>query len=140
MIGDHVRSLATHYDEGTEDDNDLIFSQRQLAQGRFCLLLSCLVLSCRMRDVLLCFVATSCGTSRRCVFSAMTEDRGDVLLEGASVPGKRTNYFSCLVLSCRVMHCIIEVVVMLDFMTMKGMLFVEPQDKTKTRYGKTFFL
>lgn len=48
VLGDHVRSLATHYDAGTEDDNGLTFSQRQLAAGRLCLflVLSCLGLYC----------------------------------------------------------------------------------------------
>ena len=43
-----MRSLATHYDAGTEDDNGLTFSQRQLAAGRLCLflVLSCLGLYC----------------------------------------------------------------------------------------------
>jgi hypothetical protein len=35
VLGTHVRSLATHYDEGTEDLNGFTYSQRLAAKGIF---------------------------------------------------------------------------------------------------------
>ena len=37
VIGTHVRSLATHYDEGTEDKNGATYSQRLTAKSVFTL-------------------------------------------------------------------------------------------------------
>ena len=37
VIGTHVRSLATHYDAGTEDENGATYSQRLAAKGFFTL-------------------------------------------------------------------------------------------------------
>ena len=33
VLGTHVRSLATHYDEGTEDETDATYSQRLTTKG-----------------------------------------------------------------------------------------------------------